>query len=157
MTGRGLHLHFDCPSGVAGDMTLGALVHLGVDEEVIQQAYQALGVEGVSVRVEEVRRGSLAALRVHGPEEPDDVPSRHYREIRSLLEGAPLAEGVKQRALRIFARLARAEAAVHGVAPDEVHFHEVGGLDALADVVGAAAAIDHLAPSGITACTTLSI
>ncbi len=151
MIQQGLHLHFDCQSGVAGDMTLAALFSLGVDEAVVREALDCLDVEGLSLAVSPVSRGQLAALHVQGPTEPDDVPARTWRDIRGLLEAATLPPDVARRALAIFERLARAEAGVHGTDIEHVHFHEVGGLDAICDIVGVAAAITHLAPTSISA------
>ncbi len=145
------HLHFDCPNGIAGDMTLAALLDLGVPEAVVIDALQGLGVPGVTVTVERVSRGGLSALRVHGPTEGPEEPHRHWHDIRERLQAAALATPVRDLALAIFTRLAVAEARVHGVGVDHVHFHEVGGLDAFADIVGIAAAITHLAPASITA------
>jgi len=148
---QGLHLHFDCHSGIAGDMTLGALIGLGLAEEVVHSALASLGVDGLTLRVSAVTRGHLAAVHVQGPVEGEDVPSRTWPDIRTVIRDAPLAPDVARLAEAIFARLARAEATVHGTDVETVHFHEVGGLDALCDIVGIAAAVTHLAPVGITA------
>ncbi|MFH2005654.1 MAG: nickel pincer cofactor biosynthesis protein LarC [bacterium] len=148
---QGLHLHFDCPSGIAGDMTLGALLHLGVDQRVVAEALRAVGLPGLVLRVSRVTRAHLAALHVQGPTEADDEPARTWQTIRALLRESALSPAVRQLAEAIFSRLAHAEAAVHGTEVDAVHFHEVGGLDAIADIVGIAAAIVQLAPSGISA------
>lgn len=151
MIQQGLHLHFDCVSGIAGDMTLGALLGLGLDEGVVHSALATLNVKGLTMRVSAVTRGHLAALHVQGPTEGDHEPTRTWRYIRGLIQASSLAPDVARLAEAIFARLARAEAAVHGTDVEHVHFHEVGGLDALCDIVGIAAAITHLAPVGITA------
>lgn len=151
MIQQGLHLHFDCSSGIAGDMTLGALLGLGMDEAVVRSALDTLGVEGLTLTVSAVTRGHLAAVHVQGPVEAEHEPSRTWKDIRGLIRNASLAPEVARLAEAIFARLALAEATVHGTDIEHVHFHEVGGLDALCDIVGIAAAITHLAPSGITA------
>jgi pyridinium-3,5-bisthiocarboxylic acid mononucleotide nickel chelatase len=148
---QGLHLHFDCASGIAGDMTLGALFGLGVDEEVVQSALASLGVDGLTLGVSSVIRGHLAAVHVQGPVESDREPSRTWRDIRRLIRASSLAPDVARLSEAIFARLARAEATVHGTDIEHVHFHEVGGLDAICDIVGIAAAISHLSPASITA------
>jgi pyridinium-3,5-bisthiocarboxylic acid mononucleotide nickel chelatase len=130
----------DASSGASGDMLLGALVGAGVPLAVLQAAVDAVAPEPIALRVEEVRRGGLAATRVH----VDAAESHHHRawrDIRPMLAGAPLA---------VFERLAAAEAAVHGTTPDEVHFHEVGALDAIADVVGVCAGFEHLGASSVT-------
>jgi uncharacterized protein (TIGR00299 family) protein len=133
----------DCAAGASGDMFLGALVDAGVPLGVLQDAVDAVGVEPIALRVEQVQRGGLGAVRVH-VEVADAAPTRTWAEVRSLLEAAALDEPVRATALAVFARLADAEAAVHRIAPEAVHFHEVGALDAIADVVGAAAGLHVL-------------
>ncbi|MCW2777811.1 MAG: uncharacterized protein JWN17_1536 [Frankiales bacterium] len=135
----------DGSAGASGDMLLGALVDAGVPLEVLQDAVGALPVEPVRLRVEQVERGGLGAIRVHVDCPPTDV-RRTWRDVRGLLAG-------QDGALEVFARLAAAEAAVHRVDVDDVHFHEVGALDALADVVGVVAGFAHLGLSRLTAST----
>ncbi|GAA4704121.1 nickel pincer cofactor biosynthesis protein LarC [Nocardioides conyzicola] len=132
----------DASSGASGDMLLGALVGAGVPVEVLQHAIDAVSPEPVTLRVEEVRRGGLAATRVH-VDVPDSHHHRTWRDVRTMLDGHDLA-------LAAFERLAVAEGAVHGTSPDEVHFHEVGALDAIADVVGVSAGFTHLGASSVT-------
>lgn len=130
----------DASAGASGDMLLGALVGAGVPLAVLQGAVDAVSPEPVALRVEEVRRGGLAATRVH----VDAAESHHHRtwrDLRSMLDGTPRA---------VFERLAVAEAAVHGTTPDEVHFHEVGALDAIADIVGVCAGFAHLGATSVT-------
>ncbi|HOU94219.1 MAG TPA: LarC family nickel insertion protein, partial [Polyangiaceae bacterium] len=141
--GHGKVLFFDAASGVAGDMTIAALVDLGVPRSVIEAAVGALGLPGVSIELQPVRRGAIGALafdvRAHGPQ-----PERTYAEIDALLAAASLPDEVGGLARRIFRRLGEAEADVHRIPLGEVHFHEVGAVDAIVDVVGAAAALVHL-------------
>jgi uncharacterized protein (TIGR00299 family) protein len=135
-------LWVDASSGASGDMLLGALVGAGVPLAVLQEAIDTVSPEPVALRVEDVRRGGLAATRVH----VDVAESHHHRtwrDIRALLEGADLA-------LAVFERLAVAEGAVHGMPADDVHFHEVGALDAIADVVGVCAGFAHLGADSVT-------
>ncbi|MBB3042325.1 nickel pincer cofactor biosynthesis protein LarC [Nocardioides soli] len=132
----------DAAAGASGDMLLGALVGAGVPLAALQDAVDAVAPEPVTLRVEEVRRGALAATRVH----VDVTESHHHRtwrDVRSMLTGHELA-------LTVFERLAVAEAAVHGTTPDEVHFHEVGALDAIADIVGVCAGFEHLGATEVT-------
>jgi len=135
-----MRIWVDASSGASGDMLLGALVGAGVPVEVLQSAIDAVAPEPVALRVEEVRRGGLAATRVH----VDAAESQHHRTWRDL---RPLLDGT---ALAVFERLAVAEAAVHGVSPEDVHFHEVGALDAIADVVGVCAGFAHLGATDVT-------
>jgi pyridinium-3,5-bisthiocarboxylic acid mononucleotide nickel chelatase len=130
----------DAGAGASGDMLLGALVGAGVPLSVLQDAIDAVTPEPVTLRVEEVHRNGMAATRVH-VEGTESHHHRTWRDLRPLLEGAPLA---------VFERLAVAEATVHGTTPDEVHFHEVGALDAIADVVGVCAGFAHLGATSVT-------
>ncbi|HET7689024.1 MAG TPA: nickel pincer cofactor biosynthesis protein LarC [Nocardioidaceae bacterium] len=124
----------DASSGASGDMLLGALVGAGVPLEVLQDAVTAVSPEPVTLSTELVTRGGFAATRCHVAV-ADSATRRTWREIRHLVSG--LAHDV-------FERLASAEATVHGTTPEDVHFHEVGALDAIADVVGVCAGIEHL-------------
>ncbi|MCU1672882.1 MAG: uncharacterized protein JWN77_995, partial [Frankiales bacterium] len=142
----------DCRAGASGDMLLGALVDAGAPLEVLQQAVAAVAPEPVALRTEPVDRGGLGALRVH-VDVADSATTRTWADVRGLLDAADLAEPVRTTASEVFARLAAAEAAVHRVPADEVHFHEVGALDALADVVGAAAGLHALGLERLTAST----
>jgi hypothetical protein len=139
----------DCSAGASGDMLLGALVDAGVELAVLQAAVDAVGVEPVRLSAATVTRGGLGArlVDVHVDEHPR---TRTWSDVRRLLEDADLAGPVRATALDVFARLATAEAGVHRTSPDDVHFHEVGALDAVADVVGTAAGLDALGLTRLT-------
>lgn len=137
---------FQCAAGASGDMMLGALLDAGAPLEPIQAAVDAIGVEPTLLVTEQVTRQGLAATKVD-VKAPRTTVIRTWGNVRGLLEAADLAEPVKDRAFDVFARLARAEGQVHRTAPEQVHFHEVGGLDAIADVVGTCAGLHEL---GIT-------
>lgn len=141
--GNGLTLFLDPVAGIAGDMTIGALVDLGVPTAVVSEAIASLGLDGYRLDFgSRIHHGIVAtAFDVHVE---GDQPHRSYRDVRDILERAPLARGVRDRAERIFGKLAIAEARVHRATLDDVHFHEVGAVDALADVVGTAACLDYL-------------
>ncbi|TIC82998.1 nickel pincer cofactor biosynthesis protein LarC [Nocardioides sp. GY 10127] len=124
-------------------MLLGALVGAGVPLEVIAEAVDAVAPEPVGLSVQRVVRCGLAATKVH-VDVADSAHHRTWRDVRALLTGADLDEPVRRRAVAVFHGLAVAEAAVHGTDPDDVHFHEVGALDSIADVVGACAGLAHL-------------
>jgi pyridinium-3,5-bisthiocarboxylic acid mononucleotide nickel chelatase len=134
---------FGCEAGASGDMFLGALVDVGAPLEVMQSAVDAVSVEHVSLRAREVTRAGLAATKVEVHAPHSDIV-RTWGNIRGLLEGADLDDAVRGRALDVFARLARAEALAHRVSPEQVHFHEVGALDAIADIVGSCAGLHAL-------------
>ena len=128
----------DCSSGVAGDMLLAALVDAGVPLAAMQRAVDAIAPEPVLLRVEEVRRAALRATQVQ-VEAVESTTPRTWAQIRDLLDDNQLSADVAARARSAFERLATAEARVHGGRPEDVHLHEVGALDAIADVVGTAA------------------
>ncbi len=134
---------FGCHAGASGDMFLGALVDAGAPLETMQAAVDAIGVEPIRLAATEVTRQGLAATKVDVHVPRSDVV-RTWANIRGLLEQADLPAPVKERALGVFARLARAEASAHRVSPEQVHFHEVGALDAVADVVGSCAGLHAL-------------
>jgi len=140
----------DCSAGISGDMLLGALVDAGVELSVLQEAVDAVGVEPVRLSATTVTRGGIGALKVDVGV-TDDAATRTWRDVRALLEQADLVEQVRTTALDVFARLAAAEGRVHRVDPGDVHFHEVGALDAVADVVGAAAGLHALGLTALTA------
>ena len=135
--------HVDAGAGVAGDMLLGALLDVGADLAAVQGAIGSLGV-GATVAVERARRGGLACarLRVRLPAVAEH--ERHLGDVLALVDAAELEPAARGLATRVFELLARAEGAVHDLPPQEVHFHEVGALDALVDVVGTAAAAASL-------------
>jgi hypothetical protein len=140
----------DLAAGASGDMLLGALVDAGVPLEVLTDAVTALPVEPIRLETEPVTRHGLGGTRVH-VHAPESAHHRAWRDVRALLAGAALAPAVRDGALAVFERLAVAEGRVHRISPDEVHFHEVGALDALADVVGVIAGFGHLGLARLTA------
>ncbi len=148
-------LWVDASAGASGDMLLGALVGAGADLAVVQAAVDALGTEPVRLTARQVTRAGLAATKVD-VDAPDSDDRRTWPDVRALVERAGLDPAVRDGALDVFARLARAEGAAHGIDPDEVHFHEVGALDSLADVVGSCAALHDLAVSEVR-CTAVAV
>ena len=142
----------DCAAGASGDMLLGALLDAGAPLPTMQAAVAAIGVEPVHWVVSTVERHGLGATRVEIVVPPSTV-TRTWANIRTLLAGAELPDPVRETALDAFGRLARAEAQVHRTSSDKVHFHEVGALDAVADVVGAAAGLHALAVTRLCAST----
>jgi uncharacterized protein (TIGR00299 family) protein len=151
-------LHLDLFSGIAGNMFLGALLDLGLSRKVLEADLAGLGVE-FTLRVRKVTLGGLAArhVRVGAPRSATSGKRRRsprgrpYREIVALLRKARLEAAVRERALAIFEALGRAEARVHGIALERVHFHEVGALDAIVDVTAAAVGLSRLGIERVTA------
>jgi uncharacterized protein (TIGR00299 family) protein len=148
---RGQHLHIDGASGAAGDMVLGALIHLGVPRALFDEAFDRIGLGRERLSVEPVVKHGLAAVNVTIDAHHHGHDHVRHADIVDRLRGAGLDPAVLARALDIFQRLAEAEATLHGVPVDEVEFHEVGAIDSIADVVGAAVGLDYLAPSSVTA------
>ncbi|GBE13078.1 hypothetical protein BMS3Abin13_01372 [bacterium BMS3Abin13] len=145
--------YLDCFSGISGDMLLGALLAAGLPELVLHDTVNGLGLAGCCLEISRQTAGSLAATRVR-VQVTAPQPSRHLGDIKNILDHARLAETVRQESYAVFVRLARAEAAVHGVPAEEVHFHEVGALDALVDVAGVIAGLRHLGIRRLT-CSPL--
>jgi len=137
--------YFDCFSGAAGDMILGAMVDAGFRLEALQSIVSRLNLRGVQVSGEKVRRGGMAATQIHVDMDPAvKQPERHLADVLEIIRGAGLSDITADRAERVFHRLAEAEAKVHGTTVDHVHFHEVGAADAIVDIVGACAGMEAL-------------
>ena len=136
-------LYFDCFAGASGDMILGALVAAGVDERALQDQLALLDVKGFSVEFERVDRSGLSCTQARVKINPEHV-HRHLGDVLKILYDSRLTDHVKERAARIFSRLAEAEAKVHNQPIERIHFHEVGALDAIVDVVGATICFDLL-------------
>lgn len=145
-----MQAYFDCFSGISGDMTLGAFVDLGVPVSWLKDQIQKLPLTGFDIAAEPVMRKGIKAtnLFVHAD---DTVHHRHYDQIRDLIERSPLALTVRELALSIFERIAVAEAKIHDCPVAKVHFHEVGGIDAIVDIVGAALGVEYLGIKRVTA------
>lgn len=141
--GAGKILFLDAFSGIAGDMTIAALVHLGVPLATVRAAVAALALPGLELDVVPTQVGAIGARRLQIQAAPQQ-DERHYSEIDRMIAEAPLDRRVSELARAIFRRLAEAESAVHAIPIESVHFHEVGALDAIADIVGAAACFVHL-------------
>jgi uncharacterized protein (TIGR00299 family) protein len=136
-------LYFDCFAGASGDMILGALVGVGVEPRALLENLSLLGVEGYEVGFETVDRSGISATRATVRTRHEHA-HRHLGDILKIIYDSRLSDKVKDRAARIFSRLAEAEARVHNVPVEQIHFHEVGALDAIIDVVGAAIGFDLL-------------
>jgi hypothetical protein len=136
-------LHFDCFSGLAGDMILASLIDLGLPLEVVESAVAKLPLSNYRIRIGKEKRQSIMATRFFVDVDEADQPHRHFSQIKDMIEDADLKGAVKETAVEIFRLIAQAEARVHGSTVDTVHFHEVGAVDSIVDIVGAAAALDY--------------
>ncbi|QDS97285.1 nickel pincer cofactor biosynthesis protein LarC [Adhaeretor mobilis] len=135
--------YLDCASGISGDMMLGALVDAGVDLAAVQAGVDSLGLPSCTLKTEEVKKQAFRALQLTVEHEPEHA-HRHLHHIEAMIEGSTLTARQRELALKIFHRLAEAEAKVHGSTIEKVHFHEVGAVDSIADIVGSAIAWDLL-------------
>lgn len=143
-------LYFDCFCGAAGDMILAGLIAAGADRDEVRCRLNGLNVGGYELSIENVKKQGFAAVKVDVHIERDQS-HRHLHHICAIIDGSMLSASVKDMATRIFTRLAEAEARVHGSTIEKVHFHEVGAVDAIVDIVGTAIAIELLAPDRIIA------
>lgn len=135
---------FDCPSGISGDMTLGALADCGVDLAAMQAGIDSLGYPGVKLVAEEVHRKGFRGLKVHVQHEPEKAHRHLHHIVEKIDASTVLTTAQKELAKRIFTRLGEAEAKVHGTTIRKVHFHEVGAVDSIADIVGSAVGLTLL-------------
>ncbi len=145
--------YFDCFSGISGDMTLGALVHLGVPVGWLNETIRALPLDGFDITSDTVMRNGIQATHVT-VKTKETHHHRHYHHIQEMIENSTLSDAVKTKSLAIFDRLAEAEANVHNCAKESVHFHEVGAIDAIVDIVGSCLGmewlgIDHIVASAL--------
>jgi len=129
--------YFDCFSGISGDMILGALVDAGAPFDKLEEGLSRLNIEGYTITASTVLKKGIRATKVGVVIETPDLPARPLKDLRAIISESPLDLSIKERSLKIFERLARAEAYVHHCPVEEVHFHEVGHIDTIVDVVGA--------------------
>ena len=143
--------YFDCFSGISGDMTLGALVDAGVDLDVIREELAKLPVTGYRLEARVVKRGGLRGTKVDVVVDEAAQPARRYTDIAAMISGSDLEAEVRERALAIFRRLGEVEAHLHDEPLEAIHFHEVGAVDSIVDVVGAAIGAHALGLQGAVA------
>ncbi|MBN1853064.1 MAG: nickel pincer cofactor biosynthesis protein LarC [Pirellulales bacterium] len=135
--------YLDCASGIAGDMMVAALVDIGIDFAAIEAGVASLGLPGCRLSVREVTKRGFRATQFDVASEPDQT-HRHLADIEALIDGSGLTDSQQDLARRIFQRLADAEATVHGTTPDRIHFHEIGAIDSIADIVATSIGWDLL-------------
>ena len=137
--------YFDCFSGVSGDMMLGALLDAGIDEAAWRGELAKLHVPGYDLTIGKVVKEGISGVDVDVVlQEQDEAHGRHLSDITEILKASGLSENVRCRALSAFTILARAEAKIHAMTPDSIHFHEVGAIDAIVDIVGACIGLEML-------------
>ena len=137
--------YFDCVSGVSGDMLLGALVDAGVGLDALKERLRSLRLHEFELTVEKVTRGGIAGTKASVVVTHSHDHHRHLGDVLTIIESSDLPPKPKADAERVFRRLAEAEAKVHNTTPDKIHFHEVGAVDSIVDIVGAAIGLELLA------------
>ena len=147
--------YFDCFSGAAGDMIAGAMLDAGLDFEFLKSQIATLGLKNLDITVSETRRAGLRAKHFV-PLIKEEHHHRHLDDIKKIINDSKIGEKPKQTAIAIFGRLAQAEATVHGKDPDDIHFHEVGAMDSIVDIVSAAIGFDALGIEKVY-CSALAV
>jgi uncharacterized protein (TIGR00299 family) protein len=138
-------LYYDCFAGISGDMNLGALIDLGVDPEYLKNELEKLNIDGFHLEIKrDLRKGISGTKADVIIENQENEKHRHLRHIEELINNSSLSESIKETSLKIFDLVAEAEAKVHDITKQQVHFHEVGALDSIADIVGAAICLNYL-------------
>ncbi len=136
--------YFDCFAGISGDMILGALIHLGVPGSFIEENIRNMPLGAFHLEVRPAARMGINGQQVKVVVEDRDEHARNYQDIRFLIDNSPLPDTVKGLSCRIFDRLAEVEASIHNCPKEHVHFHELGGVDAIVDIVGAVLSVEWL-------------
>ncbi len=137
--------YFDCFSGCSGDMLLGALLDAGLDLPVLQEGLESLCIEGLRLSADKVMRGALSATKFNVAFKPETkIRRRTLDDILAMIGRSRLSQRVKEKSSAIFHRLGEVEAKIHGIAPQEVHFHEIGAADSIADIVGTVLGLELL-------------
>ncbi|UCC43147.1 MAG: nickel pincer cofactor biosynthesis protein LarC [Candidatus Zixiibacteriota bacterium] len=136
-------IYFDCFAGASGDMILGALIDAGLESDALIRELAKLNLSGYRIASEKVTKNGISGTRVQ-VETEEQKAHRHLQDIMNIIDGSELSPAIKDRSKAVFQRLAEAEARVHNTSPDHIHFHEVGALDAIVDIVGAVVGLDLL-------------
>ena len=142
-------LCYDCFSGISGDMNLGAMIDLGIEKEFIKSELEKLNLPGWKLVVEKDQRHGIMGTKVTVKQEHHEHSHRHLSDIEQIVYSSSLGESTRDLSLKIFRRLADAEAKVHGIPVEKVHFHEVGAIDSIIDIVGAAICFNALKPDAV--------
>ncbi len=137
-------VYFDCFSGISGDMTIGALIDAGLSFDELHAQLATLHVPGYELAIEKVTKHGIAGTKFHVRVRDPGTEHRRLHDIEGILRGSGLPPRIQERALRVFTRLAEAEATVHHTTLEQVHFHEVGAIDSIVDITGAVIGLDLL-------------
>jgi uncharacterized protein (TIGR00299 family) protein len=147
--------YFDCFAGAAGDMIVAAMLDAGLDAEFLKAQLATLGLKNLDIKITETKRAGLRALSF-SPVVPKEYQHRNLKDITKIITQSKISEQAKRTAITIFEKIARAEGAVHGKDPDDIHFHEVGAIDSIIDIVSASIGFEALGLDKVY-CSTLSV
>jgi len=147
--------YFDCFAGAGGDMIVAAMLDAGLDVEFLKAQLATLGLKKLDIKITETKRAGLRALSFL-PVVPEQKQSRNLEQITEIISRSKISEQAKKTAIAVFERIAQAEGAVHGKDPDDIHFHEVGALDSIVDVVSASIGLEALGVDKVY-CSALSV
>lgn len=142
-------LCYDCFSGISGDMNLGAMLDLGIEESYLKSELDKLNLRGWEIKVEKAQRHGIHGTKVTVKQTMHEHAHRHLSDIEKIIDGSSLGGDVKELSMKIFRKIAVAEAKVHGIPVEEVHFHEVGAIDSIVDITGAAICFAALNPDAV--------
>lgn len=143
-------LFVDCPNGISGDMLMAAMFDLGVPREVIENPLSSLGLgKSFSLKIKEERSFGIRGLQISVDTLEENPPARTWKNIKEVINNASWNDSLRTKVLDVFKLIAEAEANVHGTSSEEVHFHEIGAIDSLVDVIGVCAAVEYLRPEQI--------
>lgn len=142
-------LYYDCFSGICGDMHMGAMIDAGVDKDHLIKELEKLNLSGYSINISRDKRKGIEGTKVDVVLDDKKQPYRNLKDIEDIIAKSSLADNVKSKSISMFQKIAESEGKVHGTTIDNVHFHEVGAVDAIVDIVGAAICLDYLKPDKI--------
>lgn len=142
-------LCYDCFSGISGDMNLGAMLDLGIEESYLKSELDKLNLRGWELKVEKAQKHGIHGTKVTVKQTKHEHAHRHLSDIEKIIDGSSLGGDVKELSMKIFRKIAVAEAKVHGIPVEEVHFHEVGAIDSIVDITGAAICFAALKPDAV--------
>lgn len=139
-------LYFDCFSGISGDMSLAALIDAGADKEYIEYELKKLPIEPFQLEYNKVTKKGVAALKLNVVVDPNTqiINHRHYTDIVLMIDQSTLPSKVKENAIKVFRQIGEAEAKIHNIPLENIHFHEVGAVDSIVDIIGVALALENL-------------
>ena len=147
-------ISYDCFSGISGDMNLGAMIDLGVDKTYLINELKKLNLKGWELIVQKDQRHGITGTKVTVKQTRHEHAHRHLSDIEKIINDSGLDTKTKELSMKIFMKIAVAEAAVHGISIDQVHFHEVGAIDSIIDIVGAAICFNALKVDGVHVSTS---